>query len=126
MNGPPQILTFQLADYAGRNRLVLIFAPSMRSPTFQSQMELFATAEDGFKARDVELVQLLYEGESHLNEHRLDRDSARRLRDQFGIGDDAFVIVLVGKDGQEKRRFTAPVKPEALFDAIDAMAQPHP
>ncbi|MCS4120976.1 hypothetical protein GGP45_001318 [Salinibacter ruber] len=35
--------------------------------------------------------------------------------------DDAFRVVLVGKDGTEKRREAEPVSARSVFDTIDAM-----
>ena len=47
--------------------------------------------------------------------------SVRRLRDRFEVPQDAFRVVLVGKDGIEKRRDPDPVTTRAIFDTIDAM-----
>ena len=47
--------------------------------------------------------------------------AARRLRDRFDVPDDAFRVVLVGKDGTEKRREAEPVSARSVFDTIDAM-----
>jgi len=37
------------------------------------------------------------------------------------VAPDAFRVVLVGKDGTEKRRDAEPVAARSLFDTIDAM-----
>jgi hypothetical protein len=47
--------------------------------------------------------------------------AALRLYDHFGVPADAFRVVLVGKDGTEKRRDAEPVTARSIFDTIDAM-----
>jgi hypothetical protein len=119
MPAPPDVLTFDPEAYRGRNALLLVFAPSPKSPAYQSQMDLFQGAEGGFQARSLLLVQLLFEGESHLNEHRLHKASAQAVRERYGVASDAFSLVLLDQGGQERRRYDTPVKPEALFEALD-------
>jgi len=43
------------------------------------------------------------------------------LRDRFGIANDTFAVVLIGKDGGEKGRFLEPLEPTTLFDLINRM-----
>lgn len=40
---------------------------------------------------------------------------------RFGIGAEAFAVLLIGKDGTEKQRETVPVEPGVLVRTIDAM-----
>ena len=47
--------------------------------------------------------------------------AVRRLYDRFSVGPGEFRVVLVGKDGTEKRRDPEPVTARSLFDTIDAM-----
>ncbi len=47
--------------------------------------------------------------------------AARGLRERFDVPRGAFRVVLVGKDGTEKRRAPKPVPARSLFDTIDAM-----
>jgi hypothetical protein len=47
--------------------------------------------------------------------------AVRRLRERFDVAPDVFRVVLVGKDGTEKRRDAEPVTARSIFDTIDAM-----
>ena len=113
--------SFSLDRYQWENRLLLVFAPSEKSPPYETQMQLFDPETDGFDDRDLILFRVLDEGESYVGDERLSTAAADRLRERFEIAPDDFRVILVGKDGGEKRRDTAPVKTSAIFDEIDAM-----
>mgnify|MGYP006275992019 FL=1 len=51
----------------------------------------------------------------------LTQGAARELRDRFDVATDAFAVILLGLDGTEKRRETAPLSVDDLFRTIDAM-----
>lgn len=46
---------------------------------------------------------------------------AAALRREYRVTDDAFAVVLVGKDGGEKLRFTEPVDAAKLTQTVDRM-----
>lgn len=122
MAAPPDSTAFRLADYQWKNRVLLLFAPSTKAPGYEQQQRLFAAAEArAYEARDLLLVELFGKGRSRAAGTPIAADAAARLRERFGVAPEAFALILIGKDGTEKRRDTAPVKPEAIFDAIDAM-----
>ena len=50
-----------------------------------------------------------------------DADEARRLANQFAIGDDAFSVVLVGKDGGEKLRVDEVPDLQSVYAVVDGM-----
>ena len=56
-----------------------------------------------------------------LNTGTLPREAAAAARLRFHIAPDAFVVILLGKDGGEKLRSDQPIAYEALRDTIDAM-----
>jgi hypothetical protein len=51
----------------------------------------------------------------------LDTTSIERRRRRYEVPDDGFAVVLVGKDGTEKRRDLSPVPVAPIFETIDAM-----
>ncbi|MGI9176149.1 MAG: DUF4174 domain-containing protein [Rhodothermales bacterium] len=110
-----------LDRYQWKNRLLLVFAPSVKSPPYETQMQLFDPEEAGFKDRDLVLFRVLDQGESSVGEERLSSADAGQLREHFGVAPGDFSVILVGKDGGEKRRDDTPVKTSAIFDEIDAM-----
>ncbi len=118
----PDTSAFRLEDYQWKNRLVLVFAPSKKAPAYEQQMRLFeATPDSQFAERDLLVFTLLAEGESRAAGRAPSEEEAVRLRERFEVGTESFAVVLIGKDGTEKRRDAAPVEPEALFRTIDAM-----
>lgn len=101
----------QLESYRGRKRVLLIFAPSSAHKDYLMQRGLLVGAEDGLRERDLLALYLFANrsGEEHA------------LRDRFKIANDAFAVVLIGKDGGEKERFLEAVQPTKLFGLVDQM-----
>ncbi len=110
-----------LASFSGSHRLLLLLAPGTHSPAYEQQMEQFAGTEAERQARDLVIGWVLYEGESRVGDTVLEADEARALRQHFGVDDNDFLAVLVGKDGTAKETYQAPVAAAAVFAAIDAM-----
>ncbi len=61
------------------------------------------------------------EGNSTLDGHAIDAGQSRRLANQYAIGDDAFSVVLIGKDGGEKLRVDAVPDLRTIYAVIDGM-----
>jgi len=49
------------------------------------------------------------------------QEEARELRSAFSVADDAFAVILIGRDGSEKARWTEPVSAQEIFGKVDAM-----
>lgn len=101
----------RLESYRGRNRVLLIFAPSHTHRGYLTQRVLLEGVEDGFRERDLLAFCMFFDGGG--DEHA--------LRDRFGIASDTFAVILIGKDGGEKGRFLGPLEPATLFAFIDRM-----
>jgi hypothetical protein len=84
-------------------------------------MTRFADAEAGFRERDLLLIEVVDDGPSRLEDRPLTTAADERLRNRFDVELSAFRVILVGKDGTEKRRDEAPVSAQSIFDTIDAM-----
>lgn len=113
--------SFNLSSQKWKNRVLLVFAPSVDNPIYQQQMQLLQKHNDGFADRDLVLVQVLATNESYANKQPIDESSAAKLRDSFGIDKENFRVILVGKDGGVKRSNARPVQVTAIFEEIDAM-----
>lgn len=113
-----EVLTFELDACRGRYAVLLVFAPSARSPTYEMQMELLQAMEERLRAAELLVVHLLAEGESYLNDRRIDPASVRRLQEQYGVGPDDFRLVAVDREGRDKAWADTAVKPEAVFDFL--------
>jgi hypothetical protein len=123
----PDTIDVNLADYRWKHRLLLVFAPSRDAEAFQDQRERFAGTGAAFRERDLLLITVPPEGTGILGPSPdtaatpTTEATTTRLRERFGVAPGDFAVILVGKDGTEKRRDRAPVDPQVIFDAIDAM-----
>jgi hypothetical protein len=107
--------------YEGERRLFLVFAPEREDDRFDGQLLCINDFKDDFRERDLVLYEVLERGESTVAAEPLGAPDADSLRMRFGIGTGEFASVLVGKDGGEKARWSAPVPPAELFRLIDEM-----
>ncbi|MBE8988032.1 DUF4174 domain-containing protein [Nostoc sp. LEGE 12450] len=113
--------SFNLSSQKWQNRVLLVFAPSVDNHSYQQQMQLFNQHQNGFTDRDLVLVQVLATDKSYANGQLIDESSAVKLRNRFGVDQENFRVILVGKDGGVKRSDTKPVQAAAIFEQIDAM-----
>ncbi len=120
----PQSLTmvsFSLSNYQWKNRLLLVFAPSEQDSAYQAQKQLLKGHQSQLDERDLRLAEVFANGKSHLDDQAIDAASVAQLRNRFQVSKDEFCIILIGKDGYEKRRNHAPVEPARIFTQIDQM-----
>tara|TARA_Y100000588_G_scaffold370343_1_gene440347 strand:+ start:323 stop:772 length:450 start_codon:yes stop_codon:yes gene_type:complete len=115
-----------LAEYRWSYRPVLVFAPSQQDQNFTDQMRAIRQQIGSAYERDI--MHISVAGET------VDLDAAdlsdtapqlsfdaTDLRRKYGVNDDQFVVVLVGKDGGEKGRWDEPVNMGEIFSLIDTM-----
>ena len=107
--------------YRWRNRLLMVFSSSQEDSNYHSLMEEVRDQQNGLRDRDILLFEILEKGESRLDNSPLKKDSADFLRGQFGIHPGQFCILLIGKDGEEKRRWQSVVGLGVIFSVVDAM-----
>jgi hypothetical protein len=96
---------------------ILIFAPSEKSPAFENQISLLRKerlVDDG----TIHVVRVLHEGACYAGQEKLDDAEADMLRERYGIGEDEFAVVLIGKAGEEVYRGDAPVQPDFLLERL--------
>lgn len=116
-----------LSVHEWEHRLLLVFTPSLDGDHWAEQQEKWTGFRDGFADRDLRMYVVGEEGTGRFytspdGEPRpLQAESAKALRDRFDVAPGDYAVVLVGKDGTEKRRDQAPVNAEAIFETIDAM-----
>jgi len=116
-----------LEAHRWEHRLLFVFAPTVDAAPFAQQQSLWATCADGFADRDLRVYTVIgmdagtYRATPDAEGRPLTRESAGRLRNRYEVPVDDFAVVLVGKDGGEKRRDLAPVEADVIFETIDAM-----
>lgn len=117
----PAPMPFDEADHRWEHRLLYVFAPSDQHPHLLAQRQMVEASDDGVRERDLLVISVLERGESLADGTPMDETSAMRLREIHDVEPGAFAVILVGKDGTEKRRNDEPVAIEALFEQIDRM-----
>jgi hypothetical protein len=109
-----------LETYQRKNRVILVFAPSPENEHYQQQLEHLSNEQEILE-RDLVLFHIFEEQDSLAGENRLSEKDSEELRQQLNVDKTNFAVVLFGKDGTEKQRWTEPVKSSELFALIDAM-----
>ena len=87
-----------------KHRPVVVFGPKPDDAKFvkQSHSWLGALPEAGIKDRDIVVVEVPAQGEGKVGGETLKPEEARELRSAFSVADDAFAVILIGRDGSEK------------------------
>ncbi|WP_373550839.1 DUF4174 domain-containing protein [Haliscomenobacter sp.] len=114
--GSSSLCAQQLDQYRWKNRVLLVFAPNLQDQRLKSQLSLFDAHRAGLAERDLKLMVLNPGG----NEAFSTADT-KHLYQAYKVEKDAFVLILIGKDGGEKLRKTQPLAVATLFSTIDAM-----
>ena len=107
-------------EYAWKFRPLFVFASDAADPSLVAQERILAEARSGLMERDVVIVWLIGDRVS-ANLGPAPAETAAALRRRFGVEGQGFRVVLVGKDGDVKREFSAPLSAVGLFGTIDAM-----
>ncbi|MCU0355573.1 MAG: DUF4174 domain-containing protein [Cytophagales bacterium] len=110
---------FDLSAYRWKNRILLVFAQN--ATQVQKQLDQWQNAADGFRERQLLVIQALDKSGVVAQNQPLALADVQALRKQFNVRADEFAVVLVGKDGGEKRRWDKTVPPDEIFAVIDAM-----
>lgn len=119
--GVPSKTAFHLDNYQWHYRALLIFAPKADDPDFKSQIAELEEQEDGLSDRNLKLVYLVQNGSSCADQTMIAEPIAEQIRFQFAVEPEEFAVILVGKDGTQKHRYSHPISADELFAAIDSM-----
>lgn len=99
----------------------MLFAPTADDADLREQERRLGAAREALVERDVAVVEITRDGGRGGAEERLDEAAANAIRARFEAPSDAFLFVLLGKDGTEKARWNRPVDPRWIAETIDAM-----
>jgi hypothetical protein len=106
---------------------LLVFAPALDNPQLVEQLnELKAHAAE-LKNRDLLYVPIVPEGHnqpipgSRIPTASLSEDELAATRNHFKVEPAEFLVILIGKDGQEKLHSRTPVSMDQLKPLIDSM-----
>ncbi len=111
----------ELTDYRWERRPLLVFAPAQNDPRLVETLSRIEASRCDFDGSDMVLGVLMTEGTSTLDGQAIDADESRRLAQQYGIDDNAFSVLLIGKDGGEKLRVNDVPDLRTIYALIDGM-----
>ena len=111
-----------LEAYLWKARPVIVFAPSRDAPQVAEQLKRLTRNRDPLAERDMPVFVVTPRAVTALSGGRAPATlQAQELRAAYGVKDDGFAVVLVGKDGGEKLRSTEPVDADRLTGLVDTM-----
>lgn len=123
----PATTQFNLTQFRWKNRPLLIFAVG-ETPELQKQRDACQRNRDALAERDIVVIEVIGADTGHLYDpttgrtQRLVEEDVRRLRLDYDVLLGDFAVVLLGKDGTEKRRDRGPVDLQPIFEQIDGKA----
>jgi len=113
-----------LQQYQWQNRLLLLFAPNADDANYQAQVDALSAHDFGLEDRDMVVFHVLAsEGYVERNSQKTPLSDTQNtsLRAQFDVPQDAFTLLLIGKDGGIKRHENHAITVDTLFAQIDSM-----
>ena len=110
-----------LESYTWQNRLLLLFTPRSDDPRLQRQNQILDDVESDLVDRDLVVIRLAPDAPVTVDRVPAADASPAGLYRAFGVAQDAFAVLLIGKDGGVKLTHAAPVDAASVFDLIDAM-----
>lgn len=119
--GSATAVAAELSDYRWERRPLLLFAPTDSDPRLVETLSRIEASRCDFVGRDMVTGIVVSEGGSTLDGHVMNADQSRRLMNEYAIGDDAFSVLLIGKDGGEKLRVNEVPDLQAIYAVIDGM-----
>jgi hypothetical protein len=111
----------------GCYRPLLVFAPSLDNPELVQEFNQLKAHAIELKSRSVLYVPIVPEGHnqpvpgSKVPTARLSEDELAAMRHRFKVEPPDFLVILIGKDGEEKLSNKAPVPVDQLERLIDSM-----
>lgn len=112
----------ELTDYRWERRPLLLFAPTATDPRLVDTLNRIEATRCDFVDRDMVIGQVVTDGSSTLDGHVITAEESQRLMTRYAIGDDAFSVLLIGKDGGEKLRVDEVPDLRKIYAVIDGMS----
>ncbi len=112
---------FTLGRFLWDKRVLLVSAPDAGDEDLRRLTGDIDQTIDEFKDRDMVLVTLLDSGRAAAGERELAKAEVESMRETLGVADDAFSVVLVGKDGGVKLKSDGPASLDDIYALIDEM-----
>jgi hypothetical protein len=116
-----EAISMDLSEFRWKNRLLFLFAPDSSHPLLKNLQTEIVSQKPEVEERDLVIFEILERGSSRMDAKILDHETADAIRKHFGVSEDEFTLILVGKDGGTKLRRQDPTGLKSIFDLIDSM-----
>lgn len=123
MAGASTVAADTLESLKWEKRPILLFAKSRSFAQLGKQLDLLRDYRPDLQERDIVVLSTTgnQETSAAIGYVSIDRGTARLLRRRFAPDMKGLTVILIGKDGGEKGRWTSVVEPQEIFDLIDSM-----
>ena len=118
---PRETLSMDLTKFQWKNRLLFLFAEDANDPFFKDLQSQIMAQKAEVDDRDLIVFELPAKGPARMGAKPLDQQQADSLRNHFGIPNDTFSLILVGKDGGIKLKRRDQVDLREVFGLIDSV-----
>ena len=110
-----------LGQYQWKNRIILIFSPTVQNVSLQAQKIEFTSYLKQFLERDLIQLEVLPDRMINSQSEAVNLFHHAILRKKYDVAEDEYKFILIGKDGGVKFNSDRFVTREDLFSLIDAM-----
>jgi hypothetical protein len=107
-----------------RGRLLLVFAPDENNKALLTQFAELERDTAEVNSEDVDVVYVVGDRPVKLPPPDAKTESAENLRKHYHVDATGFRVVLVGRDGWEKARWTEPTDPHVIVGRAADMPKP--
>ena len=119
--GSATAVAAELSDYLWEHRPLLVFAPTDSDPRLVETLSRIEASRCDFVDRDMVIGLVVTEGTSTLDGQVINADESQRLANQYAISENAFSVLLIGKDGGEKLRVNEVPDLRTIYAVVDGM-----
>jgi hypothetical protein len=121
-----QLAQSTLDAYRGRQWLLLLFASDEADAAYREQQKLLEGETEALDDRNLVIGRFFADGESDFAGTQTPTELPGELRTLFGIAEDEFAVLLLGKDGLLKLHHRQVTPPTEFFRVIDQTPEYHP
>lgn len=110
-----------LESHLWQDRIIVVFSPELENSQRKEQLTLFKNMQQGVKERDIVIYDVVQRTHVAKDGKIFPHIPASRFYDAYNISDEAFTVLLFGKDGELKLQQSSVLLMNMLFETIDAM-----
>ncbi len=107
-----------------RSRLLLVFAPDENNKQLLDQYQRLQRDMGELDSQDIDVVYVIGDHMAKLPPPDMKTVSGDELRKHYHVDATGFRVVLIGKDGWEKTRWSEPTPTGAILDHAQDMPKP--